>query len=69
MATIDMGRKEGELLCPFRGELRPSLIQCGLGRGLLLYQVASSSIQLFGHNRHEPKTGVCAPFRGGGDLM
>jgi len=42
----------------------PRLIQCGLGRGLLLYQVASSSIQPFGHNRHEPKTVGCAPFRG-----
>ena len=26
--------------------------QCGLGRGLPLYQVASWSIQSFGHNRH-----------------
>ena len=26
--------------------------QCGLGPGLLPYQVASSSIQPFGHNRH-----------------
>jgi len=50
------------LLCPFRGELRPRLIQCGPGRGLLPYQVASSSIQPFGHNRHEPKTRGCAPF-------
>ena len=56
MATIDMGRKEG-LLCPFRGELGPRLIQCGLGRGLLPYQVASSSIQPFGYNRHGPKIG------------
>jgi len=29
--------------------------------------VASSSIQPFGHNRHEPKTGGCAPFRGSCD--
>jgi len=36
---IDMGRKKGRLLCPFRGELEPRLIQCGLGRGLLPYQV------------------------------
>ena len=49
----------GELLCPFRGwgELGPRLTQCGLGRGLLPYQVASSSIQPFGYNRHGPKTG------------
>ena len=31
-ATIDMGRQEWELLCPFRvGELGPHLTQCGLG--------------------------------------
>ena len=33
------------------------LVQCGLGRGLLLYQAASSSIQPFGHSRHGPKIG------------
>ena len=42
------GPKSGEglyLLCPFgEGELGPRLTQCGLGRGLLPYQVASSSI-------------------------
>ena len=43
MATIDMGRKEGGLLCP-RAELGLRLTLCGLGRGLLPYQVASSSI-------------------------
>ena len=47
-----------------RGELGPRLTQCGLGRGLLPYQVSSSSIQPFGHNRHGTKTGGCAPFRG-----
>jgi len=26
------------LLCPFRGEVGPRLIQCGLGRGLLQYR-------------------------------
>ena len=40
--------KRRGLLCPFRAELRPRLIQCGLGRGLLPYQVASSSIHSFG---------------------
>jgi len=54
-------KRWGGLLCPFRGELGPSLIQYGLGRGLLPYQVASSSIQPFGHNRHGPKIG-CAFF-------
>ena len=48
---------------PFAGELGPRLTQCGLGQGLLPYQVASSSIQPFGHNRHGPKIGWGAvPF-------
>jgi len=63
VATVDVGQKEGAAE-PFRGVLGPRLIQCGLGRGLLPYHVASSSIQPFGHNRHEPKTGGCAPFMG-----
>ena len=44
-----------------RGELGPRLTQCGLEQVLLQYQVVSSSIQPFGHNRHGPKTGGCAP--------
>jgi len=48
-----------------RGELGSRLTQCGPGRGLLPYQVASSSIQSFGHNRHGLKTGGCAPFKWG----
>jgi len=40
LATIDMNRKVGGL-CPFYGELGPHLTQCGLGRGLPPYQVAS----------------------------
>ena len=45
-----MDRKKG-LLCPFpRGSCRSS--SNTMGRGLLPYQVASSSMQLFGHNRH-----------------
>jgi len=32
------------------GELGPHLTQCGMGRGLSPYQVASWSIQPFGHN-------------------
>ena len=43
-----MSRKDGAM-CPFRGSWNPRLIQCGLGRGLLLYQLASSPIQPFGH--------------------
>jgi len=35
-----------------------------MGRGLLPYQVASSSIEPFGHSRHGPKLGggACALF-------
>jgi len=51
-----MGRKEGGCYAPF-AELGARLLQCGLGRGLLPHQVASSSIQPFGHNRHGPKIG------------
>ena len=55
-------------LCPLfeGGELVLHLAQCGLGRGLLPYQAASSSIQPFGHNRHGPKIGWsgCAFFLG-----
>ena len=48
-------------------ELGPRLLQRGLGRGLLQYQAASSSIQRFGYNRHGPKIGwewVCPFFWG-----
>jgi len=64
MATIDMDWKEGgaAVQCIFRGELGPRLVQCGLGRGVLPYQVASSSIQPFGHNGHGQKlVGVGVP--------
>ena len=105
LATIDRGRKLGRL-CPFRRELCPHITQCGIGRrlpsyqvaswsiknrlatkiwrcahfggagslsntmclgwGLPPYQVASSSIQPFGHNSHLPKIGEgCAPLREG----
>jgi len=50
---------------PLSRELGFRLTQCGLGRGLLPYQVASSSIQPFGHNRHQLKTEGCALFRWG----
>jgi len=61
-----LGWKEGAALPLSRGggELGPCLRQCDLGRGLLLYQVASSSFQPFGLNRHVAQTGGCAPFRG-----
>jgi len=41
LATIDMGRKVGGLLCPFLGELGPHLTQCGFGRDLPPYEVAT----------------------------
>jgi len=41
------GPKMGRGCC---GGLGPHLTQCGLGRGLPLHQVASWSIQPFGHN-------------------
>ena len=59
-------KRGGGCSAHFAGELGPCLTQCGLSRGLLPYQVASSSIQLFGHNRHESKTGGCATFTGEG---
>jgi len=45
------------VLCLFLWDLNPHLTQCRLGRRLPPYQVASWSIQPFGHNRHGPKTG------------
>jgi len=55
--------KRGGCCAPFAaGVLGPRLTQCGLGRGLFPYQVASSSIQPFSHNRHGPKTGGLCPF-------
>ena len=58
------------LLAAVKGELSPRLTQCGLGgRGPLPYQVVSSSIQLFGHNRHGQQTGGRAPFRGSCDSI
>jgi len=60
LATVDMGRKLGCVL--LWRELGPHLTQCGVGRGLPSYQVASWSNQPFGHNRHGPKIGGCAPL-------
>ena len=52
MATIDMGLKGGSVLCPFRGALGTRLIHSlwSARRSILPYQVASSTIQPFGHN-------------------
>ena len=64
LATIDMVRKEGGWCAPYGAELCLHLPQCGLGRSLPPCQVASWSIQPFGHNRHGPKSGggVLWPF-------
>jgi len=43
---------------PFLGELGPHLTQCRLGRGLPPYQVASWSIQPFGHNTPTLQTDI-----------
>ena len=45
LATVDMNRKLGSC-APFMGDLRPHLTQRRLGRGLLLYKVASLSSRL-----------------------
>jgi len=58
--------KRGAAVPLSRGKLGPRLSQCGLGRGLLPYQMASGSIQPFGHNGHDPKLADCAPLGGAG---
>jgi len=70
LATINMDRKVEVMLCPFRGrgqkELGPHLTQYNLGQGLPPYQVASWSIQPFGHNTHGLKSvGVAVPLSRG----
>ena len=67
LSTIEMGRKLGGDSAPFlRRGLGPHLTQSRLGWGLPPYQVASWSIQPFGHNRYGPKIGGSAPFWGRG---
>jgi len=62
-----MDLKEGErgVVCPFRGALGTRLIQCGLRRCLLPYQVASSPIQPFGHSSvgcHSPHRNISTNY-------
>ena len=55
------GPKRGGCWAPFAGAgTRP--VQCGLGRGLLPYQAASSSIQPFGIDMGQKLCGVGVPF-------
>ena len=60
------GPKRGAMLCAFRGALGTRLlIQCGLCGDLLPYQVASSSIQPFGHNSvgcHSPRMNISTNY-------
>jgi len=58
-------KRGGGVLSPFRGALGTHLIQCGLRRCLLPYQVASSSIQPFGHNSvgcHSPHRNISTNY-------
>ena len=67
LATTDMGRKLAAVVPLFRGRTGSHLTQRGLGQGLPPYQMASLSIQPFGHNyRHGSKMGAVPPFWGGG---
>jgi len=50
LTTIGMGRKMGRATVGAGSPMGPHLTQCGLGQGLPFYQVASWSIQPFGHN-------------------
>ena len=60
------GHSRRGCIAPLLGDQGPHLIQSGLDRGLPPYQVASMSIQPFGHNRHGPKIGgMLCPFLGG----
>jgi len=66
LATTHIGWKEvGSCCAPFRGAGSPSNTMLP-GLRLPTYQVASWSIQPFGHNRHGPKIGGrgAVPFRG-----
>ena len=55
LAILDMSQKMGAV--PLWGELGSHVTQCGLGLGLSLCQVASWSIQPFGHNTWAEKRG------------
>ena len=63
LATTDMGRKVGRGCCGSWVPTASHLTQCGLGQGLPLYQVASWSIQPFGHNCRNAKLRVGIPLR------
>ena len=58
------GSKRGGAMPLSRRAGSPSNTMWPGPRSIRPYQVASLSIQPFPNNRHEPKTGGCAPFRG-----
>jgi len=59
-------KRHGSCCVPFGGGDEGGtgfhLTQCGQGRGLPPYQVASWSNQPFGHNKHGSKSGVAVPL-------
>ena len=57
LATVDTDRKVGAAMPLSVAELGLHLTPCGLGQGLPPYQVASGSIQPFGHNTPTSQTG------------
>jgi len=66
-ATIDEPKIGGGGCAPFWVWGAGSYVtECGLGRCLPSYQVASRSIQPFGNNRHGPKIGGLCPHLGTG---
>jgi len=58
--------ENGGGLCPFTAELGFQLMQCGLGRGLSPYQLASWFIQPFDHNTRPKNGGLLCPLLGRG---
>ena len=63
LTTIDMGRKDGKLLCHFRGELGIHLTQCGLGKWRL-----DPSSRLTTTDKSRKLGAVVPPFLGEGEL-
>jgi len=66
LSTTDMDRKLGDV--PICGA---GFLSNTMWPGSPPYQVASLSMQPFGHNRHEPKIGVllCPPLFWGGSWV
>jgi len=59
------GPKRGAGAVPLRGVLGTRLTQCGLHRGLIPYQVESSSMEPFGHNSvrcHSPRRNISTNY-------